>query len=172
MLIGRISILNKFLSLLPTIGFSLFITIILVFSLLVYCLYKDESPDTSPMTYYTSCLSSPFIEEILFRLPLILLFDSLNSTAIVVSILVSLFFGYLHKDNYEIRAKTYGTPIPNKTIRIYSVIIITLLSCILSVFAIQYQSLWIPILIHLAWNIFHIVSAFFIVLRKYYARNH
>lgn len=133
-------------------------------------------------------ICAPALEEVVFRLPLIIFFDSLSSLSWIFIVLSSALFSFYHNKNaliYAVSRKRSKVYKENKTnlspeeaeqsldhdekkemkFQKYFIHVSTfLMGVIAAYFGIKYQSLYLTALIHFIWNFFMGTGIFSLIL--------
>jgi len=122
---------------------------------------------------FVIALFVPAMEEVLFRLPLIVLFDEVSTISWVGIVASALIFGALHlKDSFVEKVlqkkeeEITSVPITKKRKLVKSLSgfgVITLLGCLFGFFAVQTDGLLKPFLLHAIWNLFAVFIRIFLL---------
>jgi membrane protease YdiL (CAAX protease family) len=140
------------------VGIGTILLIILISILLIFQVEINKH-GTEILLSFCYILIAPFFEEVIFRAPL-LFFNSLSIQAIITSIIVSCYFGFIHRNNKEKWNKKL-----NKDIKVslfsksFTVCITGFLGFNLSIITIKTQSLYYPVIIHFVYNLTIIIIA-------------
>ncbi len=103
-----------------------------------------------------TCVKAPVFEEMLFRLPIIILFPVLTVYAGIGIALSSVLFAALH---------WYNFPEKKAPERLMSLIPFLILGIICGLSGILLQTVWIAVIAHFMWNLF-CTEAHYIILRQ------
>ena len=145
------------------IGFGLLLILIIIVLISKANIYDSHVEAILSICYI---LLAPFFEEVFFRAPL-LFFNRFSITSIIISIVISCYFGYIHRNNKEKRIKrtnsNYKSSLLSKS---FTVCITGSIGLILSIITIKTQSIFYPVIIHFIYNLAVLIIAAIITIYK------
>lgn len=118
----------------------------------------------------TVVVYAPTIEEVMFRLPLILAFSTINRQSLHVIVISGLLFGLHHITNPGSTFRELPDDLPLSAIKnrendekigfrnYYQVVMTSILGILAGYFSVKFQSIWVAVAIHVLWNTLGIVT--------------
>lgn len=150
-------------------GIYLGIGIVLILIIIAVCLILNKNPfhsDVAALLSICFILIAPFFEEVFFRAPF-LLFKELSIYSVILMVITSGYFGYIHRNNKEKWIKRFNQDkkVSNLS-KIFTVFCTGFLGLICSIFTIESQSLLYPVIIHFVYNLTMLLIAGIIATYK------